>query len=124
MAYFAHVLLTVVPFVAMAALGIILVWQHRTLATALAALGFSSVALSQIAGMFVGFFLFSGHGDFATAASRFGWTLPATHWGNVVGIWVGSLSLLWHTLRQANGSPNNRFERSRGTSSVSQGRDG
>jgi hypothetical protein len=40
---------------------------------------------------------------FADAANRVGWTLPATHWGTVVGIWVGSLSLLWHTLLQAPG---------------------
>ena len=99
MSYVAHSLLTVVPFVALAALGIILVWQHRTPATALAALGFSSVALIQIAGILVGILVFDGHGDFGAAATRFGWTFLVTHWGNVVGLWVGSLSLLWHTLR-------------------------
>jgi hypothetical protein len=98
--YVAHSLLTVVPFVAMAALSIVLAWRHRTLATALAALGFSLVVLSHIASTLVGFLVFDGHGDFAAAATRFGWTLPLTHWCNVVGIWVGSLSLLCHTLRQ------------------------
>jgi hypothetical protein len=102
-AYIAHALVIVVPFVALAAVGIALVWQHRTVATALIALGFCSVALSHIASMLVGFYAFSGPGNFADAANRVGWTLPATHWGIVVGIWVGSLSLLWHTLLQAPG---------------------
>jgi hypothetical protein len=102
-AYIAHVLVIVVPFVVLAAVGIILVWKHRTIATALVALGFSSVALSHIAGTVVGLYEFSGAGDFAAAANRVGWTLPVTHWGIVVGIWVGSLSLLWHTFLQAPG---------------------
>jgi hypothetical protein len=91
----------VVPFVVLAAVGIMLVRQHRTLATALTALGFSSAALSHIAGTLVGLYEFSGAGDFAAAANRVGWTLPVTHWGIVIGIWVGSLSLLWHTFLQA-----------------------
>jgi hypothetical protein len=97
----AHALLTVAPFVALAAVGIVLVWRYRTFTTALIALGFSTAALSHIAGNAVGFYAFSGPGDFAAAANRLGWTLPATHWGIVAGIWVGSLSLLWHTLLQA-----------------------
>jgi hypothetical protein len=100
-AYLARTLLTVAPFVALAAVGIVLVLRHRTFPTALIALGFSSVALSQIASNFVGFYAFGGRGDFAAVANRVGWTLPATHWGIVAGLWVGSLGLLWHTLLQA-----------------------
>lgn len=103
MAYMVHALVIIVPFVALAAVGIALVRQHRTIATALIALGFCSVALSHIASTLVGFYAFSGHGNFADVANRVGWTLPVTHWGTVVGIWVGSLSLLWHTLLQAPG---------------------
>ena len=101
MAYLAHVLLAVAPFVALAAVGIVLVRRHRTLTTALIALGFGSAALSYIASNVVGFYAFSGRGDFAAVANRLGWMLPATHWGIVVGTWAGSLSLLWHTLLQA-----------------------
>ena len=99
--YIAHALVIIVPFVALAAVGIALVWRHRTVAMALIALGFCSVALSHIASTLVGFHAFSGQGNFADVANRVGWMLPATHWGIVAGIWVGSLSLLWHTSLQA-----------------------
>jgi hypothetical protein len=52
--------------------GIALVRQHRTIATALIALGFCSVALSHIASTLVGFYAFSGQGNFADAANRVG----------------------------------------------------
>jgi hypothetical protein len=107
-AYIVHTLAIIVPFVALAAAGIALVRQHRTIATALIALGFCSVALSHIVSTLVGFYVFSGQRNFADAANRVGWTLPATHWGTVVGIWVGSLSLLWHTLLQAVHDPERR----------------
>ena len=103
MAYIVHALVIIVPFVALAAVGIALVRQHHTIATGLIALGFCSVALSHIASTLVGFYAFGGHGNFADAANRVSWTLPATYWGTVVGIWVGSLSVLWHTLLQAPG---------------------
>jgi hypothetical protein len=99
--YMMHTSVAIVPFIALAVVGIALVWRHRTIVTALIALGFCSVALSHIIGALVGFYAFGGSSDFATAMNRIGWTLPVTHWGIVVGLWVGSLSLLWHTFLQA-----------------------
>jgi hypothetical protein len=96
-----HTLVPFVPFIALAVVGIALLCQHRTVATALIALGFSLVALSYITGMLVGFYAFGGRSDFGVAMNRVGWTLPVTHWGIVVGLWMGSLSLLWHTFLRA-----------------------
>lgn len=96
-----HTTVAFVPFIALAVVGIALLCQHRTIVTALIALGFCSVALSYIAGMLVGFYAFGGRADFVTAMNRVGWTLPVTHWGIVVGLWVGSLSLLWHMILRA-----------------------
>jgi hypothetical protein len=106
MSYAAHALITIVPFAALAAVSIILTRRHATLDALLAALGFGSVVLSQLMAAFVGFYTYTVNGDPVAAFSRASWTLPVTRWGIVIGIWVGSLSLLWHTLRYA--SPNNR----------------
>ena len=101
MEFMMHTTVAIVPFIELAVVGIALLRQHRTIVTALIALGFCSVALSHITGTLVGFYAFWGRGDFVTAMNRVGWTLPVTHWGIVVGLWVGSLSLLWHTFLQA-----------------------
>jgi formate hydrogenlyase subunit 3/multisubunit Na+/H+ antiporter MnhD subunit len=101
--YLAHLLSIVVPFVALAAVGLALVHRRRTIATALAALGFSLAAIGHVTGALVGYFAFDGTGNFASAAARFGWTFPVTHWGILSGVWVGSLSLLWYALREAPG---------------------
>jgi hypothetical protein len=50
--YAAHVLLTIVPFVAMVAL-----------------------SLAGVAASVVGLLVFDGHGDFAAAAEKYGWAL-------------------------------------------------
>jgi hypothetical protein len=60
MGYLVTVLVNVMPFVALAAVGIILVCQHRTLVTVLVALGFSVGALSEIAGNALGSYAFFG----------------------------------------------------------------
>jgi nitrate reductase gamma subunit len=95
-AYLMHVLVMIVPFVVLAVVGIGLLWRYRSIPAALVALGFSSVALSHIVSAVVGYFSFTP-GDFVVEANRFGWILQVTHWGIVLGIWIGSLSLLWHT---------------------------
>jgi hypothetical protein len=100
MNYLAHTLVPIVPFTALAIVSIALLLRHRTLTTALMALGFCSVALSHITGALVGFYAYDGRGDFVNAMDRYAWTLPVTYGGIVGGLWIGSLSLLWHTLVQ------------------------
>ena len=101
MKYMMHTSVAFVPFIVLAVVGIALLRRHRKIVTALIALGFCSVAFSYITGMLVGLYALGGHGDFVTGMDRVGWTLPVTHWGIVVGLWVGSFSLLWHTFQQA-----------------------
>jgi hypothetical protein len=85
----------------MAAVGIILAWRWRTVATALAAVGFGSIAICNVLGALLGVYVFGRPDDVAAAASRLAWTIPVTHWGSLLGIWIGSLGLLWHTLTDA-----------------------
>jgi hypothetical protein len=102
MEYLVTVLVNVMPFVALAAVGIILVWQHRTLATVLVALGFIACALSQIASNVLGFYaFFGGPEEFVAQINRLAWIPPLAHLGIVGGSWIGSLALLWHTTLQA-----------------------
>jgi hypothetical protein len=102
MIYLAQALRTIGPSIILAGVSLILLWRGRTIATVLSAMGFVAVALSQLIGTLVGFYWFDGQRDFAAATNRFGWTLPLTHWGVVLGLWGGSLGLLWHTLRVRN----------------------
>lgn len=95
--YAAHALLIVIPFVALAASSIILLWKHRTLLTVLAALGLGAAALSQILSALVGFYSFTAHNP-AASFQRFGWALPVIYWGSVGGLLLGSMSLFAHTL--------------------------
>ena len=97
----AHILSIMLPFVALGAVGIVLFVRQRTVATALAALGLSLAAAGHVLGSLVGYFAFDGTKNFAAAANRYGWTFPVTHWGVLLGIWIGSLSLLWYALREA-----------------------
>jgi len=87
-----------VPYLTLMAVGIVLFWRHRTLATALAALGFGAIGLSHTLGQAVGLYI-STPDRFAAAIHQIGWTFPVTHWGSIAGIWVGSLGLLWHALK-------------------------
>jgi hypothetical protein len=109
-----HVFLHTVPYIALAALGIVLFKRHHTVATALVALGFGAVAVSNVAGALVSSefsYIYSLHGDLAGAVGRFhGWVWTTTYWSGTIGIWVASMSLLWHVLggRQGGESPNKR----------------
>src|ERR1700761_3469713 len=85
------------PIAALAAVGIVLVLRSRTLATALVALGFGSAALSHITSALVGYFSFSPC-DFVASAQRSAELLHVRYWGAILGLWCGSLVLLWHTL--------------------------
>jgi hypothetical protein len=106
MSYAAHVLLIVVPFVALAILSVILAKRHRTTSTALAALGFSLVVLSHIVTTAIGLSTFSVLGGHPVAAlSKIGWIFPLVYWVNFVGLWVGAFGLLWYVLSLP--SPNN-----------------
>jgi hypothetical protein len=98
MSYLMHTLAVIIPIVALAVVGLVLLQRHRTIAVALTALGFITAALSQFVSALVGYLSFDP-GDFVTSAQHFGSMLNATHWGLSLGLWTGSLGLLWHTLR-------------------------
>ncbi len=42
----------------------------------------------------MGYDSFDAKNDFLAATERLTWWLPITHWSIVLGIWIGSLSLL------------------------------
>ena len=108
-----HVFLNTVPYLALAAWGIVLFNRNRTVPTGLVALGFTAVAVTHMTGWLVSYkfsYIYSSGGDVVAAMGRFhGWVWMATYWGDIIGIWVATAGLLWHTVRSANASPNNRW---------------
>ena len=108
-----QIFLATVPYLALAAVGVILFRRERTLVTALIALGFATVAASHVLAAFVSYefsYAYKSGGTAALAVGRFpGWVYSATYWGNIVGPWVAAASLLWHTMWRATASPNNRW---------------
>jgi hypothetical protein len=104
MAYLTHSLGIIAPFVALTIVGFVLMRRHRTLVTCLIALGFSLVVLGHIMSIVMGYHSFDAKNDFLAATNRLTWWLPVTHWSIVLGIWIGSLSLLCHTLTKPHAS--------------------
>jgi hypothetical protein len=102
LSYFAsRVALTAVPYLALAAVGIIQFRRDRTLSAALVVLGFAAAALSEALALFV------SYGQSGSLIVR--WRDLIMLWGDNFGPWVGAAGLLWHTLSSASPSPNNRW---------------
>jgi hypothetical protein len=99
MEFTMHTAVAIVPFIALAVVGIALLWQHRSIVTVLIALGFCSVAYHWHS---CGVLRIWRTRRFRHSHES-SWLDPVGdhHWGIVVGLWVGSLSILWHTLVQA-----------------------
>ena len=77
MSHAAFLLMQLTPHLLLMAVGIGLFARHHTVPTAIASLGFLLAVISDVGG-------------------RLGW--PDSLWSGLVGVWVGSLGLLWHVL--------------------------
>jgi len=73
----AFLLMQLAPHVLLTAVGIGFFTRHRTFPTALASLGFLLAVVGDI-------------------GEQLSWTVAV--WARLVGVWVGSLALLWHVL--------------------------
>ena len=114
MSYAAILFFSEGPYVVLAALGIVLFKRHRTLATGLLALGFVAVAISQLLGTYGHYaatqIYHSGGMSAVLHSAWFSWIPNVNLLAGAVGMWLGSLGLLWHTLGKLPGaSPNNRW---------------
>ena len=102
------------PYLALAALGIVLFKRHRTLTTGLLALGFAAVVIGQLVDLYgsqeASTILRPGGASAVTHSVLLFWIRRVGLWAGVAGMWLGSLSLVWHLLRRPRGtSPNNRW---------------
>jgi hypothetical protein len=100
-AYLGHTLFLLVPYIALGVAGIAIFLRRRTVPAILIALGFGAAALSHILGDLYGHFLFGPSGFI----NSYGWIIPVVYWGRVGGMWLGSLSLLWHALLRSQDRP-------------------
>jgi hypothetical protein len=102
------------PWVLATAFGVLLFLRNRTLAAGLVALGFAAAFLSVVADAFANYelsYIYRSRGALAAANANFhGWVWTLARIGGTGGMWVASLSLLWHVLgTRGAASPNNRW---------------
>ena len=104
------------PALVLTVFGVILFRRYRTLPSALVALGFAAVLVSGIINVMISYEVshIYGYSSNLAAASVYVqlhgplWML-ARLWGPL-GMWVASLSLLWHMFStRVSASPNNRW---------------
>jgi hypothetical protein len=90
-------LVLAVPYLILALSGLVLFERTRTVATALVAIGFAAVPLSQVVAAIASFRLASSGPDVMSAVGPVrGWIWMASRWAGPAGLWLGSISFLWH----------------------------
>lgn len=92
------------PFAILAAVGSVLFFSHRTVASGLFALGFLTCVVGQISGQFMVADVsktYGTHGDVIAAVGsfpRWAWTLSG--YADTVGIWIAAVGAAMHLPRQ------------------------
>jgi hypothetical protein len=92
------------PYVILAAVGIGAFWRHRTLATALLALGFLAYVVGQVASSFVSADVsrtYDTHGVVTSVVTNFhGWAWTLSRYAGTAGMWVAAVGATMHLLRR------------------------
>jgi hypothetical protein len=104
------------PALVLTIFGVVLFRRYRTLPSALVALGFAAVLVSGIVNVMISYEVshIYGYSSNLAAASVYV-QLHGALWGlarlcGPLGMWVASLSLLWHMFStRGTASPNNRW---------------
>ena len=82
-------------------------WRHRTLATALLALGFLAYVVGQAAGSLVSADVsrtYDAHGAVTSVVENFhGWAWTLSRYAGTVGMWVAALGATMHLFRRGLG---------------------
>jgi len=93
------------PYVILALLGCVAFWRHRTIATALIALGFLAYIAGQVAGSFVTADVtktYNAHGEVTSVVTNFhGWAWTLSRYAGTVGMWVAAAGATLHVLRRS-----------------------
>jgi len=97
MSYAVGIVVLAVPYLILALSGLILFERNRTVATALVAIGFAAVPLSQVVAAIASFRPVGSGPDVMSAVGPVrGWIWVASRWAGPAGLWLGSISFLWH----------------------------
>ncbi|MGH8219141.1 MAG: hypothetical protein ACREUT_11355 [Steroidobacteraceae bacterium] len=93
------------PYVILAAVAIVAFWRHRSIGTALLALGFLAYVAAQIASSFVSADIsrtYNSHGQVTSVISNFhGWAWTLSRYAGTVGMWIAALGAVFQALRGA-----------------------
>jgi hypothetical protein len=107
-AYSALLVWFVGPSLLLTACGVVLFRRHRTLASALVAVGFAAVLIGGLTNAFANY-LAVYHSSAPLAAAVPGWVWTLAGLGSYGGMWVAALGLLWEVLaKRSAASRNNR----------------
>jgi hypothetical protein len=86
------------PYAILAVVGVVLFLRHRTLGTALFALGFIAYVVGQASGSFVRGEIsktYNSHGDVTAVVESFhGWAWTLRRYAGTVGMWVAAIGAL------------------------------
>ena len=101
--YIQFFLLHTGPYVILAALACAAYWRHRTLATALIALGFLAYVAGQVASSLVTADItktYNSHGEVTAVVTSFhGWAWNLSRYAGTVGMWVAAVGAMLHVLQ-------------------------
>lgn len=93
------------PYVILAAVGCAAFWRHRTMATALIALGFLAYVAGQLGSSFVTADVtrtYNSHGQVTSVVTSFhGWAWTLTRYAGTVGMWVAAVGAALHVLHSS-----------------------
>lgn len=91
------------PYVILAALAGAAFWRHRTIGTALVALGFIAYVAGQIASFLVTADVtrtYNAHGEVTSVVTSFhGWAWSLSRYAGTVGMWAAAIGAALHVLR-------------------------
>lgn len=92
------------PYVILAAMGIILFWRLRTIATALLALGFLVYVVGQVSSLFIRADIsktYNAHGDVTSVVESFhGWAWTLSRYAGTAGMWIAAVGATMYVLRR------------------------
>jgi hypothetical protein len=93
------------PYAVLAGVAIVLFLRHRSLGTALLALGFIIYVIGQMSGSFIRGEVsktYNSHGDVTAVVESFhGWAWTLRRYGGTVGMWVAAVGGVMQVLMRA-----------------------
>ena len=96
-------LILAIPYAVLALAGVLLWKRQPSVATALVALGFAAVLLSEVVGLVESFEYTSivrAHPDASFVVAHYHTAPRVIHFAGILGLWGAAIGLTWHVVRR------------------------